>query len=93
MPCILALIAILFPRVLILVLWIFTDWFNGVFQTTIWPVLGFLFMPLTTLWYSVVINNYGGQWNSLTIVVMVIAVVIDLGSNGSGYKQRNRREG
>ena len=90
MPCLLTLVAILFPRVLMVVLWIFTDWFSGVFSTTLWPVLGFLFMPLTTLWYSVVINHYGGQWNGMTIAVMVLAVVFDMGSNRSGYKQKRR---
>jgi hypothetical protein len=91
MPCLLTLIAVLFPRVLIAVLWIFTNWFNGVFSTVLWPILGFIFMPLTTLWYSVVIKQYGGQWNAFTIIVMVLAVVFDLGSNNSGYKhQRNR---
>lgn len=88
MPCLLSLIALLFPRILILVLWIFTEWFEGVFTSTIWPVLGFLFMPLTTLWYSVVINHYGGQWHALQIIVMVLAVIFDLGSNGNGYNKR-----
>jgi hypothetical protein len=58
----------------------------------LWLALGFILMPLTTLWYSVVIHEYGGQWNTLTISVMVLAVVFDLGSNGSGYKRgRGRR--
>ena len=90
MPCLLTLVAVLFPRVLILVLWIFTNWFNGVFSSMIWPILGFIFMPLTTLWYSVVINRYGGEWNTTTIIVMVLAVVFDLGSNKSGYDRGNR---
>lgn len=91
MPCLLTFIAISFPRILILVLWFFTQWFSGVFSTTLWPVLGFFFMPLTTLWYSVVIKHYGGHWNTLTISVMVLAVVIDLGSNGKGYKHGQGR--
>lgn len=91
MPCLLTLVAVLFPRITIVVLWIFTDWFSGVFNSLIWPVLGFIFMPLTTLWYSVVINHYGGQWNAMTITVMVLAVVFDIGSNGRGYKHRKGR--
>jgi hypothetical protein len=91
MPCLLTIVAILFPRITILVLWLFTDWLSGVFSSMIWLVLGFIFMPLTTLWYSVVVKHYGGQWNTLTISVMVLAIVFDIGSNGSGYKhQRNR---
>jgi len=91
MPCLLTLVALLFPRITILVLWIFTEWFSGVFSSMIWPLLGFIFMPLTTLWYSVVVNQYGGQWNALTISVMVLAVAFDIGSNGSGYKHRRNK--
>ena len=91
MPCLLTFVAVLFPRVTILVLWIFTGWFSGVFSSMIWPVLGFLFMPLTTLWYSVVVHQYGGQWNGMTIAVMVLAVVFDVGSNRSGYKHQQNR--
>ena len=90
MPCALALIALIFPRVLIAILWFFTTWFNGVFQSLLWPVLGFIFLPITTLWYSVVVNNYGGQWNSTNLVIMVIAVVIDMGSWGGGYQNRRK---
>ena len=90
MPCALALIALIFPRVLIAVLWFFTAWFNGVFQSILWPVLGFIFLPLTMLWYSVVVNQYGGQWNSVNLIIMVLAVVIDLGSWGGGYQNRRR---
>ena len=90
MPCALALIALLFPRILIAVLWIFTNWFNGVFSSLLWPVLGFVFLPVTMLWYSVVINNFGGVWNITNIIVMVVAIVIDMGSWGGGYKSRNR---
>lgn len=90
MPCILALVALAFPRVLIVILWLLTDWFDGVFNSVLWPVLGFFFMPVTMLWYSVVVNHYGGQWSTLNIILMVLAVVIDIGSWGGGYKSRNR---
>jgi hypothetical protein len=90
MPCLVAVIALLFPRVLIVVLWFLTDWFSGVFTSILWPVLGFIFLPVTMLWYSVVINQYSGQWTITNIVLMVLAVVIDMGSWGGGYKSRNR---
>lgn len=91
MPCLLAVLALIFPRVLIGVLYLFTEWFTGVFDTALWPVLGFIFLPVTTLWYSVVINNYGGQWTTGNIVIMVIAILIDMGSWGGGYRNRSRR--
>jgi len=90
MPCFVAVIALLFPRVLIVVLWFLTDWFSGVFNSLLWPVLGFIFLPVTMLWYSVVINQFSGQWTIMNIVLMVVAIAIDMGSWGGGYKSRNR---
>jgi len=90
MPCIVVAIALFFPRVLIAILWFFTSWFNGVFDSILWPLLGFIFLPVTMLWYSVVIKQNGGQWTTANIVIMVIAVVIDMGSWGGGYKNRKR---
>ncbi|GAB5518680.1 MAG: hypothetical protein RhofKO_09310 [Rhodothermales bacterium] len=78
MPCLVALIALLAPRIVIIALWLVTEWFTGVFDAFIWPLVGFLFMPFTMLWYSAVVNWYGGQWGTLQIVVMVIAVLADL---------------
>jgi hypothetical protein len=90
MPCFVVLIALLFPRLLIAVLWFFTNWFSGVFSSVLWLVLGFFFLPFTTLWYSVVINQFGGQWSTTNILLMVLAIAIDMGSWGGGYKSRNR---
>lgn len=85
MPCLLAAFALFVPRIVIFVLWFFTDWFTGVFDSIIWPILGFIFLPTTLLWYSVVVNYYDGVWGGLQIVVAVIAVAIDL-SPGSARR-------
>lgn len=82
MPCLLAIFALFVPRVVIVLLWFFTDWFTGVFDSIILPILGFIFLPTTLLWYSVVINVYDGVWGPLQIIVAVIAVAIDLSPAG-----------
>lgn len=82
MPCLLALLALVTPRVVIVLLWFLTTWFVGVFDSIIWPILGFIFFPTTLLWYSAVMNWYGGQWGTIQIIVAVIAVVIDLSPAG-----------
>jgi len=87
MPFIFVIAAILVPRGLIAFLWFFSDWFSGVFPQVFWPILGFLFAPLTMLWYSVVTNVYQGQWDTLQIVVLVVAVLIDL----SPAKKRRKK--
>jgi len=49
MPCLFALLALLAPRIVIVVLWFFTTWFRGVFDNLLWPILGFIFLPTTML--------------------------------------------
>lgn len=82
MPCLIAVVALFVPRVVIVLLWFLTNWFTGVFDSIIWPILGFIFLPTTLLWYSVVMNVYGGTWGTLQIIVAVIAVAIDLSPAG-----------
>lgn len=76
----LILIGLFVPRIAIALLYFLTSWFSGVFHTWYWPLLGFLIMPYTLLWYSVVMNWFNGVWGTPQIVVLVIAVVVDIGS-------------
>ena len=78
MPCLVALIALIAPRVLIAVLWFFTPWFGGMFDTLMWPILGVLFAPTCLLWFSAVQHWFGGVWSLWPVVGMVIAAMIDL---------------
>ncbi|HEU6451745.1 MAG TPA: hypothetical protein VFT57_10020 [Gemmatimonadaceae bacterium] len=78
MPCLFAIFALVTPRLVIALLWFFTNWFNGVFNTILWPILGFIFLPTTLLWYSAVQHWFGGQWTLWPIVGLVVALVIDV---------------
>lgn len=88
MPLLLVIAGLLAPRVVIFFLWMFTTWFTGVFETRAWPLLGFLILPLTTLWYSAVQNWYGGDWNWWTVLLLVLAVCGDLHSDKSSRRKR-----
>ncbi len=85
MPCLAVVLAFLVPRFTIVMLWIFTGWFRGVFDGWLWPLLGFFFAPLTMLWYSAVQQWYGGVWGTWQVVGLVIAILLDL-SPGAGKK-------
>ncbi len=87
MGCILVLIALITPRLLIILLWLFTHWFRGLFETALWPILGFLFLPTTLLWYTMVQHWFGGQWTLWPVVGLVIALMIDV----SPASRRRRR--
>ena len=54
MPCLVAILALATPRLLVALLWFFSRWFEGVFPSLLWPVLGFIFLPTTLLWYTAV---------------------------------------
>ena len=87
MPCLVALIALATPRLVIVGLWLFTDWFVGVFGSILWPLLGFFIAPTTLLWYSAVENWYGGTWQTWHLVVAVIAIIIDFSPASSKRKR------
>lgn len=79
----LLIIAALFlPRLVSIYLYFATSWFSGVFETQLWPILGFIFMPYTMLWYSAVMNWYGGEWDILQVAILVVAIVSDVSSGG-----------
>jgi hypothetical protein len=78
MPCLLLLIALITPRLLIVLLWLFTTWFRGVFTIALWPVLGFIFLPTTLIWYTAVQHWFDGQWTLWPVVGLVMALAIDV---------------
>jgi H+/Cl- antiporter ClcA len=86
MPCLLALVALFIPRVVIVLIWLFSNWLQTAFDTLLWPILGFIFAPTVLLWYSVVVNVYGGVWSPVPIIGMVIAVLIDI---SPGWRRRS----
>lgn len=91
--CILSLIGWFFPRVVIASLWLFSDHLSRAFQTALWPILGFLFMPYTTLAW-VIAQNYGGGLNGIYLVGFIIAILLDLGffgSSGESYRRHRAR--
>ena len=93
MPCCLILIiALLGPRIAIVLIALFTAYFEKPFDGLLIPLLGFLFLPLTTLAYAWAINTRG-EVAGFHAVVVVIAVLADLGVFSGGEAQRRKRVG
>lgn len=78
MPCLVTLIALAFPRIAIVLVVIFSDFIGRAYDTVLWPLLGFLFLPLTTLAYAAAVN-YHGSVSGLWAVLVIVAVLADLG--------------
>ncbi len=90
MGCIWLIFAMLLPRVTIVLVWLFSDYLGRAYQTAIWPILGFIFLPTTTLAYAFAINA-NGSVTGWYAVLMVLAVLWDIGHGGgsaAGAKSR-----
>jgi len=86
--CLFALLAAGAPRLALILIWLFTDWIGRAFDSFIIPLLGFIFLPLTTVIYILV--SPGGL-STFDIILLVVGVIMDLGSYGGGAYGRRRR--
>jgi hypothetical protein len=86
MPILLLLLGFFFPRLLIVLLYFFTRWFGAAFDGILIPLLGLIFLPLTTLWYGISETYFDGAAQT---VGLVIAVLLDLGIIGSRARKRS----
>jgi hypothetical protein len=92
--CLFAMGAAFFPRLALLFVWLFTPLVNRAFHNTfIWPLLGIIFLPFTTLIYVLVYNPLVGVtgWGWLWVI---LGFVLDISSySSSAYSNRNRIPG
>lgn len=90
MPVLLGCLALMFPRFVIILTVIFSDYIGMAYNTILWPLLGFFFAPMTTLFYAFAMHSNNRSVDGFYIVGMVIAVLIDLGMFGGGGKASSR---
>lgn len=86
MPCCLMIIASMFPRVALFVMW-FIGYSGAAFQTVLWPVLGFFFMPFTTCVYAIGKIEHG-DISGWALALLILGIVLDLGSHRGQVKTR-----
>lgn len=87
--CLFATILAGAPRLTFLLWWLFQPFrINQTFQTWIWPVIGVLFAPWTTLMYVIVFPGgiVGFDWVWLGFAVLLdLATYFGGGRSGSKY--------
>jgi hypothetical protein len=88
MCCLVTSLFFLGPRAAIVVWWLLQPvrWSTS-FSTWVWPVLGFLFLPWTTLAFVVVAPSgvHGAEW-----LVILLGFLLDVASYTGGYGNRGR---
>ncbi len=92
MCCFFTTLVLFGPRLAIVIWWLIQPMrWQAAFATFIWPFLGFLFLPWTTLMYVIVAPGGVTGFDWFWLILMLIA---DIGSYaGGGYGNRNRIPG
>ena len=89
MCCLITILLLLGPRVANVIWWIAaTARWNSVFGSVIWPILGIIFMPWTTLVYVLVTPNGLGGLEVVLLLGAIGADVISYAGGGFGNRKR-----
>ena len=88
MGCLLALLASVAPRLVLVLMWIFGDMVDRAFSGFVVPLLGLLLLPYTTLFYvlawSPVVGVDGWEW-----LFVACGFLLDIGHlAGGAYSRR-----
>ncbi len=90
MPCLLLIVFLAFPRIALALLFFFSNYLQRAYHGLLLPLLGFLFLPLTTLAYAWM-TNARLPIEGINLLILIVAVVIDLGGlSGGEYHRRSR---
>jgi hypothetical protein len=86
------IVLVAFPRIALVLLFLSSNYLQRAYQGLLLPLLGFLFLPLTTLAYAWMTNTHQ-LIAGINLLILIIAVVIDLGGlSGGEYHRRMRWE-
>jgi hypothetical protein len=81
------------PRIALLIWWIFGDKVDAAFDSWVWPLLGLIFLPWTTLAYllvwSPVVGVDGGEW--IVVALGFLADVLTYTSRAASSRYQTSR--
>jgi hypothetical protein len=90
MACLVALFALISPRLALFAIWVFSDLLSRAFESWVVPLIGFFLLPWTTLAYAVMWSSsdrvYGFEW-----FVVALGFLFDIASY-SRVERRRRRD-
>jgi hypothetical protein len=82
MGCLVLLLALISPRLAIVVVWLGTDILSRAFDGVLLPLLGFFLLPWTTLAYALMWDYGTHEVAGFEIVIVVLAFLADLAAFG-----------
>ena len=90
MPCLVLLLVLAFPRLVLVLTFLLSNYLQRAYDSLVILVLGFLFLPLTTLVYAWLMNTHR-PLDGVNLIVLIVAVIVDVGGLGGGAWHRQRR--
>ncbi len=90
MPCLLVIVVLVFPRIVLACLFFLSNYLERAYHGLLIPLIGFFFLPLTTLAYAWMMNTHQ-EIAGTNAIILIVAVVIDLGGLSGGEYHRRRR--
>ena len=90
MPCCLVIAVLMFPRFILVCLVLLSNYLERAYHSMIVPIIGFFFLPTTTLAYAWLTNTHR-PLEGVNLLILIVAVLIDAGGLGGGEYHRRRR--
>jgi hypothetical protein len=89
--CLLAMIGSFFPRIALLLMWLFTNYVDRAFTGFLLPLVGLIFLPFTTIMFCLVYSPAAGGVVGANWLWVALGLLLDIMSYSSGrYGQRHR---
>lgn len=89
MPCLILIVVLAFPRIVLALLFFFSNYLGRAYHGVLIPILGFVFLPLTTLTYAWMVNS-DMPLAGVNVLMLIVAVLIDAGGHGGAYSRRRQ---
>ena len=89
MACLLLIVVLAFPRVFLVLTFLFSNYLDRAYHGLIVPVLGFLFLPITTIAYAWLVNSRRPM-EGINLLILIAAVIVDVGGWSGGEYRRRR---
>ena len=91
MCCVISSIFFLGPRAGLLIWWLVNpNRFSLIYNNLLMPIIGLIFLPVSTLTYTLIYKPSFGSLVGLDWVWMAIAVMVDLSLYGGGVFSRRK---
>ena len=89
MPCLVALFALISPRLALIFVWLFSDILSRSMDSWLLPLIGFFLLPWTTLSYAIMWDVGTREVTGFEWFIVGLAFLADIASYAGGQRARN----